>query len=192
MDSSYCVRQDHYENIYLVLAGEKHFTLLPPTDYPFLYERLYPPARFKQDPKSGKWHAVDEPNAADNKVPWISVDPDTPDLQQFPLFAKCTPLRVTLKAGECLYLPSLWYHQVRVDGPASALGLTSPLQVTQTADSEGKCIAINYWYDMKYDAKYNYRNFLVRNMMRRLLSSDYFKKRSTCGRSTARSKQPLI
>ncbi len=86
----------------------------------------------------------DEPNAADKKVPWISVDPDAPDMKQFPLFANCVPIRVTVKAGECLYLPSMWYHQV-----------------TQTADAEGKCVAINYWYDMRYGALYNYRNFLV-------------------------------
>lgn len=47
-----------------------------------------------------------------NPVPWVSVDPDAPDLQQFPLFAHCTPIKVTVKAGDILYLPSLWYHQV--------------------------------------------------------------------------------
>ena len=134
--------KDHYENIYVVVTGEKHFTLLPPTDYPFLYEKVYPCARFKQEPTSGKWKSHDLPSS--KPVPWVSVDPDNPDLNEFPMFAHCSPIRVTVKAGQCLYLPSLWYHQV-----------------SQTADSEGKCIAINYWYDMRYDIKFNYRNFLA-------------------------------
>ena len=32
---------DHYENIYAVINGEKHFTLIPPIMYPFLYEGTY-------------------------------------------------------------------------------------------------------------------------------------------------------
>lgn len=51
--------KDHYENIYVVIAGEKHFTLLPPTDAPFMYERMYPQAHFKQEP-SGKWKVRNE------------------------------------------------------------------------------------------------------------------------------------
>ncbi len=156
--------KDHYENIYVVVAGEKHFTLLPPTDYPFLYEERFPPARFKQD-TSGKWRVYDEPHATANKVPWIAVDPDAPDLTKYPLFAHCKPYKVTVKAGECLYLPSLWYHQV-ICGRLLLFDRFVELffflfQVSQTPDAEGRCIAINYWYDMRYDAKFNYRNFLA-------------------------------
>ncbi len=96
--------KDHYENIYIVVSGEKHFTLLPPTDYPWLYEKRYPPARFKQDVQSGKWRVFDEPNANDKSaaVPWISVDPSAPDLTKFPLFSNARPYKITVKAGECL------------------------------------------------------------------------------------------
>ena len=38
-----------------------------------------------------------------------------------------------------LYLPSLWFHHVQ--------------------QSHG-CIAVNYWYDMKYDLKFNYYQFV--------------------------------
>lgn len=30
------VHKDHYENLYCVVSGEKHFVLLPPTDRPFV------------------------------------------------------------------------------------------------------------------------------------------------------------
>ena len=77
------------------------------------------------------------------EAPWISVDPDNPDLEKYPLFAKVNPLRCVVEAGEVLYLPALWYHQVG-----------------QEEDEEGRTIAVNFWYDMKYDLRFNYFNFM--------------------------------
>jgi hypothetical protein len=48
-----------------------------------------------------------------------------------------------VQAGDVLYLPSLWYHQV-----------------AQIGDDEGKVIAVNMWYDMDFDSKYCYYMFL--------------------------------
>lgn len=50
---------------------------------------------------------------------------------------------VRLNAGDVLYLPSLWFHRV-----------------SQECDNEEKCIAVNYWYDMEYDLKWNYFQFI--------------------------------
>jgi len=45
-----------------------------------------------------------------------------------------------VQAGEVLYLPSMWFHYVQ-----------------QTPDDSGRVIAINYWYDMRFnDVKYAY------------------------------------
>ena len=44
------------------------------------------------------------------QVPWIPVDPLKPDLTKYPNFAKARPLTVRVRAGETLFLPSLWYH----------------------------------------------------------------------------------
>lgn len=38
--------KDHYENIYAVVTGEKHFLLLPPTDFHRMYIREYPAAQY--------------------------------------------------------------------------------------------------------------------------------------------------
>lgn len=38
--------KDHYENLYAVVTGEKHFLLLPPTDVHRLYIRHYPAATY--------------------------------------------------------------------------------------------------------------------------------------------------
>lgn len=68
-------------------------------------------------------------------VEWVSVDPLQPDLKQHPQYAKATVQEIRVNAGDVLYLPSLWYHHVR---------------------QSHKCIAVNFWYDMDYDARYCY------------------------------------
>merc|ERR1711879_1106727 len=40
--------KDHYENLYIVVRGEKIFTLLPPCAVPFLHERRCLPATYER------------------------------------------------------------------------------------------------------------------------------------------------
>uniref|UniRef100_UPI00398F2EF5 bifunctional peptidase and (3S)-lysyl hydroxylase JMJD7 isoform X2 n=1 Tax=Pristiophorus japonicus TaxID=55135 RepID=UPI00398F2EF5 len=130
------LHKDHYENLYCVVSGEKHFILHPPTDRPFIPYELFQPATYKVN-EDGSFDVIDVQNA--EKVPWIPLDPLNPDLSRYPEYSHARPLHCTVRAGEMLYLPSLWFHHVR--------------------QSHG-CIAVNFWYDMEYDIKYNYFQFL--------------------------------
>lgn len=140
--------KDHYENLYAVVTGEKHFLLLPPTDVHRLYIREYPAATYTYSKDTGEFDLeLEKPT---RYVPWCSVDPypspETMDdeMAKFPLyFNGPRPFECTVKAGEVLYLPSMWFHHV-----------------SQSADDGGLTIAVNYWYDMQFDIKYAYFNFL--------------------------------
>ncbi|XP_061341761.1 lysine-specific demethylase JMJ32 [Gastrolobium bilobum] len=140
--------KDHYENLYAVVTGEKHFLLLPPTDVHRLYIRHYPAATYTYSLDTGEFDLeLEKPT---RYVPWCSVDPypspETMDdeMSKFPLyFNGPPPFECTVKAGEILYLPSMWFHHVR-----------------QSTDDGGLTIAVNYWYDMQFDIKYAYFNFL--------------------------------
>ncbi|OXB72480.1 UNVERIFIED_CONTAM: hypothetical protein H355_002751 [Colinus virginianus] len=107
-------------------------------DIPWMSEalELYQAATYKVS-EDGSFEIVDEKTA--DKVPWIPLDPLNPNLERYPEYAQAKPLQCTVKAGEMLYLPSLWFHHVR--------------------QSHG-CIAVNYWYDMEYDLKYSYYQLL--------------------------------
>ncbi|KAH7836172.1 hypothetical protein Vadar_033355 [Vaccinium darrowii] len=140
--------KDHYENLYAVITGEKHFLLVPPTDVHRMYIHNYPAAQYSYSKDSGEFKLELEDPV--RYVPWCSVDPyPSPenrdmDRSKFPLyFDGPKPFEVTVKAGDILYLPSMWFHHVR-----------------QSPDSRGRTIAINYWYDMQFDIKYAYFNFL--------------------------------
>ncbi|KAG8126141.1 putative JmjC domain-containing protein [Naja naja] len=130
------VHKDHYENLYCVISGEKHFLLHPPSDRPFIPYELYPPATYHIS-EDGSFDILEDKTA--EKVPWIPLDPLSPDLKRYPVYTQAKPLRCTVKSGEMLYLPSLWFHHVQ--------------------QSHG-CIAVNYWYDMEYDLKYSYYQLL--------------------------------
>ncbi|XP_066588452.1 bifunctional peptidase and (3S)-lysyl hydroxylase JMJD7 isoform X2 [Prorops nasuta] len=134
------MHKDPYENIYCVISGEKTFILHPPTDLPWIPYKQYK-SGYHKEVSPGKW--IIKPNkelsTGDfNKhviVPWISVDPLNPDYERFPDYKNATRLEVTLRKGDILYLPSLWFHHVR---------------------QSHSCIAVNYWYDMEFDIKYAY------------------------------------
>ncbi|XP_072963022.1 lysine-specific demethylase JMJ32 [Typha angustifolia] len=145
--------KDHYENLYAVITGEKHFLLLPPTEVHRLYVRPYPAARYissSQSQDTGEMMLKLEMEEPERMVPWCSVDPFPPEdtaaacMSSFPLyFDGPKPFECTIRAGEILYLPSMWFHHVR-----------------QTPDNNGRAIAVNYWYDMQFDIKYAYFNLL--------------------------------
>jgi len=144
------MHKDHYENLFYVLSGEKIFTLCPPADAPFLYERQHKSGRF--DSSNGSWKVrLDKPN---EEVQWIAADVTKKDdreyLQKFPLLRYTHPIEVRVQAGELLYLPSLWFHRV-----------------TQSCETLG----VNWWYDMRFDSP-GWIYFHLLQQLRPLASED--------------------
>lgn len=72
-------------------------------------------------------------------IRWVAIDPLEPDYKTYPKFVDANTYYVRVKKGDCLYLPSLWFHHVR---------------------QSHACIAVNYWYDMDFDLKYCYYKML--------------------------------
>lgn len=162
------MHKDPYENMYGVVRGSKRFILHPPTDLPCVPYIHCTVARYSKTATS-EFKIKDEIitshcnecNVTDfhsgecsldggvlngtcechrpAKVPWVVVDPLMPDYDTYPCYRFANGFVVTLLPGELLYLPSLWFHHVQ-----------------QTDDT----IAVNFWYDMDYDIKYNYYKFV--------------------------------
>jgi lysine-specific demethylase 8 len=83
------LHNDNYHNFNAQISGTKRFILYPPEDYVHLYTEMH------------------------NEGCWVSrVDGFAPDLEQFPLAAGAKALSCTLVAGEILYVPLFWWHQV--------------------------------------------------------------------------------
>ena len=101
--STTALHKDNYENIYVQIIGQKHFTLLPPLDYACVNEQELPPASYMRD-EDGTLKIVKE---GGEKVPFATWDPDREGNET--VYSKlATPMRVTLMPGDMLYLPALW------------------------------------------------------------------------------------
>jgi hypothetical protein len=82
-------------NVLAHFIGEKEFLLFSPEQERFLYttNRLQ----------------IDQAIYGDE-----DLDIEDPDLEQFPLYAQATPLRIVLRPLDLLYIPCGWFHQVRL------------------------------------------------------------------------------
>lgn len=136
---SVSVHKDPYENIYCVIDGYKDFILIPPTDLPCVPYKKYSIGVFKNVTPHD--FAVDfkENDGEHEKIQWVAVDPLKPDFQKFPQYKRANVYKIRVEKGDCLYLPSFWFHHVQ---------------------QSHKCIAVNYWYDMDFDLKYCYYKML--------------------------------
>jgi Cupin-like domain len=137
------MHKDHYENLFYVLSGEKIFTLCPPCDVPFLYERPVPEGSFEFG--NGEWQVrlgvpagpevgggvATTHQEASSLVPWVTADVTKGSDDDYPLLDYAHPITVRVQAGELLYLPALWFHRV-----------------SQSCET----VAINYWYDMDFES----------------------------------------
>jgi hypothetical protein len=81
---------DYDDNIFAQIRGVKRIFLAPPHHDEFLYPR--------------------EANAILFGSPF---DPEAPDFDKFPLARQAALTECIMQAGELLYVPAGWYHQVR-------------------------------------------------------------------------------
>ena len=83
------LHNDNYHNFNAQVSGVKKFVLFSPEEYRYLYTGML------------------------NEGCWVSrVDAFAPDVDEFPLFVRAHPFTCTLTAGEILYVPLFWWHQV--------------------------------------------------------------------------------
>lgn len=85
----------------------------------------------------------------DSTTPWLTIDPSVITRNHSIITRHCKPIIVTLRPGQVLYLPVLWFHSV-----------------SQLPNSHGLCIAVNFWYDMDFSGPlYPLYNFLRNTSM---------------------------
>nr|POF21073.1 jmjc domain-containing protein 7 [Quercus suber] len=141
------LHKDNYENVYVQVRGRKHFVLLPPVEMPCVNECAVARARYAPVAGDGGGDDDDDdddddiassllevvPDVQGESVPVPMWDPDLPQRNPSKYSHLARPLRVTLSAGDVLYLPALWYHKV-----------------SQSRGEDGFVCAVNYWYDMEF------------------------------------------
>ncbi|XP_058397302.1 cytosolic phospholipase A2 beta isoform X3 [Diceros bicornis minor] len=103
------LHKDHYENLYCVVSGEKHFLLHPPSDRPFIPYELYTPATY-QLTEEGSFTMVDEEAMEKAKVPGTCL------LTVRVLQARSLPSKDLVTPPDCyvtLWLPTASSHRLQ-------------------------------------------------------------------------------
>lgn len=110
-DSHIATHFDQSDNIAVVVSGVRRFVLFPPDQVANLY--LGP---LNKTP-------------AGQPVSMVAVD--EPDLVRYPRFAEAmkTAQVATLEPGDAIFIPSLWWHNIRAVGPLNLM--------------------VNYWLDTR-------------------------------------------
>ena len=140
------VHADLFDNLYVVVRGEKRFSLLPPQEGHLLRRRRFPAATYRPAAASGGGEgggggggggggsglelALDDPP---EQQLWSALD-----LEREGARHGAPPITATVRAGELLYLPALWWHAVSQRGGGGGGGGDG---------AGGSTIAINLWYD---------------------------------------------
>lgn len=104
---------DGYHNFYAQLYGRKKFTLFRPTNWPGLYPYpfLHPS------------HAQTQVNSSDQE-----------DVKRFELFKMVEAVEVSLEAGDLLYMPPLWFHEVESLSLSISVNVWTDSQQTELAE----------------------------------------------------------
>lgn len=94
---------DLSDNIAIVAAGQRRFTLFPPEATPDLYPGPL--------------------NITLAGQPVSMVDPLNPDLDRYPNFVRALEIGLVtdLEPGDAIYIPTLWWHHVAASAPINIL-----------------------------------------------------------------------
>lgn len=108
------LHKDNYENVFVQVRGEKRFVLLPPVAVAMVGERELEGATYVRE---GGELVVRMDREGDgggglggegSRVPFATWDPDDGMMGDGKYMGLLRPMRVTLKAGDMLYLPAMW------------------------------------------------------------------------------------
>ncbi|KAI9649011.1 hypothetical protein NHQ30_001577 [Ciborinia camelliae] len=121
------LHKDPYQNIYVQILGQKHFTLLPPLSTPCINEVPLPSASYTRSISNPSMLTIKH-DIPHTELPIATWDPDDPSTNPTKYSHLAQPMHVTLEKGDMLYLPALWYHKVG-----------------QSCGEEGICVRHGLW-----------------------------------------------
>jgi len=123
-------RDRAFENLYLVLNGKKTFYMLPPTAPAWLPSARARTATWRY---SSSWNLV--PDEPEQFVSWLNCNLAKTTTTSNTSQSLVRPCRLDIHAGDLLYIPAGWVHEVH--------------QIDDT-------VAVNWWFETRFDdARYS-------------------------------------
>jgi jumonji domain-containing protein 7 len=120
------LHNDYRDNILVQLVGSKNITLIDPSSIGGVYPAKMRVRRLIRE-SHGKFSLDANLGPEVENFPLVSLE--DPDYERHPKFRDVPKFQVTLHAGDALFLPAYWFHEV--DSAAGKNGIN---------------IAVNYWF----------------------------------------------
>ncbi|CAG5116348.1 unnamed protein product [Candidula unifasciata] len=120
---------DPFDNFLCQISGEKQVLLFDPHDNSRLYEGHIQEAMLTYNASENVFSR--EKLLESTSMVMSPVDLLHPDLQRFPKFSQVRPLNCTIQAGDVLFMPSFWWHEVQ----------------SRPSSLEHRNLAVNFWYE---------------------------------------------
>ncbi len=134
---------DALDNLHAMVRGRKRFELFHPQHSAYMYhdrEKGYRTSHLLYDLEhtNGSFMRTPLRFSVPSVQPFSAVNVSSPDYARHPLFRNAHKVVCEVRAGEIMYLPSFWWHQVTSmpDAEATALDRIS--------------IGVNHWYHPYY------------------------------------------
>merc|ERR1711865_467315 len=121
---------DNYENLFAQLVGEKEFVLCPPGDSSKLCDGRLRKVYASWCSEDGSFQRVESGISKEAVMNYAAYDIDAPSAEYAERASKLRRTVVRVRAGEILYLPFGWWHQVRA-----------------VPDENGLCASMAYFFD---------------------------------------------
>ena len=119
---------DPFDNFLCQVAGEKQLIIFDPAQSSELYEGHIPEAQFDFDFETSKFSKKSLLESTSMVMSPVNIR--NPDYSAFPLYSNAVASQCVIQAGDCLYLPAFWWHEVQ-----------------SKPDAHSKNIAVNYWFE---------------------------------------------
>jgi lysine-specific demethylase 8 len=128
---------DPGDTLLFQLYGRKRVLLFHPDQTPYLYQERFMASAQKFADSALRQRL--EPSMLDvlrDKVRWCAVQPFSPDLCRFPLFAHATCVEVEIGPGDTLYIPDRWWHAVESMGATISISIEPDFRESNFAQTD--------------------------------------------------------
>lgn len=129
----------HYDldnNFFIQSHGTKKFLMY----HPWEFYNLYPNSLFSRTPHTSK------------------VNLDNPNIKKYPNFTKASPIEIIINAGEMLFLPAYWWHQVY------SMDLTVSINIWYPP-LKRQCLVPGALHFFIHTLYYVIKNFIMKNLL---------------------------
>ena len=172
------IHYDNFENLYAVIRGTKTFEIFHPQQSSEMYESVasYRSAHLLyewSEKHGGQFWSLPINSTEKSYLPFSPVNISHPNYELYPLHRNARKLTCKLVAGDVLYLPSYWWHEVTGKPNSSddlSISLNSFFEPWWIKGSDLRSFSLNPLYSYLHNFETDVQSKKYRKRVKKLLN----------------------